>query len=125
MDPFISLHFWKLICIGLIIGMVSGGLGVGSGIILIPALVILMEIPQKNAQGTALAVMVTMALMGSLRYYWNPSIKLHLPMILLLSITAVIGANIGSSLAFMTSASILRKSFAIFMVVVGVRMFFK
>lgn len=112
----------KLIILGLLSGILSGALGVGSGILLIPALVIILEMTQKVAQGTSLAVMILMALMGTLRYYWNPDIKLQLSVILILSISAVIGSNIGSSIAFMIPGNILRKCFAIFIIIVGIKM---
>ena len=56
-----------------------------------------MGFAQKSAQGISLWVMVPMALMGALRYAWNPDIKLDPRAVLLLIPFAVIGANLGSS----------------------------
>ena len=125
MDALLRPTVIKLIILGLLAGILSGALGVGSGILLIPALVIVMEMNQKVAQGTSLAVMIFMALMGTLRYYWNPDIKLQPSVILILAVSAVIGANIGSNIAFMIPGNILRKCFAIFILIVGVRMLIK
>ena len=125
MDALLRPTVIKLIILGLLAGILSGALGVGSGILLIPALVIIMEMNQKVAQGTSLAVMIFMALMGTLRYYWNPDIKLQPSVILILAVSAVIGANIGSNIAFMIPGNILRKCFAIFILIVGVRMLIK
>lgn len=115
--------FW-LPVLGILAGVVSGALGVGSGIILIPALVLILGTTQKVAQGTALAVMVAMAAMGAVRYYLNQEIHLSLTTIAILSVGAVIGAYFGSQLAFMLPGPLLRKIFALFIVLVGVRMFF-
>jgi len=69
-----SGRYWLLL-IGLLGGTLSGALGVGSGILIIPALVLGLGIEQKVAQGICLAVMVPMALMGAYRYYVNPDIN--------------------------------------------------
>ena len=71
------------------------------------------------------ALMVVMALMGALRYHWNPDIKLSLSIIGLLAVTAVIGSNVGSSIAFALSGAVLRKCFGVFIILVGIRMLIK
>lgn len=125
MELAVKNHVAMLVILGLVTGVISGALGVGSGIIFIPALVLILGVSQKVAQGTSLAVMVAMALMGAIRYQLNPDIKLQMPVILVLAITAVIGSNIGSSLAFALPGAVLRKCFAVFVILVGVRMLFK
>lgn len=60
-------HTWRIfVLLGICAGTLSGLLGLGSGIILIPTLVLLCGFAQKSAQGTALAVMVHMVLVGTL-----------------------------------------------------------
>ena len=103
-------------------GILSGALGVGSGILIIPALALGLGVSQKVAQGTCLAVMAPMALMGVLRYHWNPDIQLDMAVILLLIPFAVIGANIGSSIAFWLPVSLLRQIFGVFIIIVGIKM---
>jgi uncharacterized membrane protein YfcA len=125
MELALKNHVVMLVILGIVTGVISGALGVGSGIIFIPALVLILGASQKVAQGTSLAVMVAMALMGAIRYHLNPEIKLQMPVILILAVTAVIGANIGSSLAFVLPGAVLRKCFAVFVILVGVRMLFK
>ena len=125
MELAIKNHLVMLVILGMVTGVISGALGVGSGIIFIPALVLILGASQKVAQGTSLAVMVAMALMGAIRYYMNPEIKLQMPVILILAVAAVVGANIGSSLAFVLPGAVLRKCFAVFVILVGVRMLFK
>jgi uncharacterized membrane protein YfcA len=113
-----------LLVISLLGGTVSGALGVGSGILLIPALVIFMGMSQKVAQGTCLAVMVPMALMGAVRYYVNPEIRVNLGVIAVMIPLAVVGAYFGSWIAASLPAVVLRRAFGLFVVVVGVKMFF-
>jgi uncharacterized protein len=116
-----SIWYW-LVGIGLLAGILSAALGVGSGVIVVPALALGLGFGQKTAQGTCLAMMVPMALMGALRYYWNPDIKLNWTVVLILIPCAVLGANVGSSVAAWLPAATLRKLFGALMIVVGVRM---
>ena len=119
----LSNPWWTLILLGVFAGVVSGTLGVGSGVVVIPALVLLFNVEQKTAQGTALAVMVPMALVGALRYWRNPEIDMSLTVILLIVLGAVGGALVGAELASRLPGPILRKVFAVFLVIVAVRMF--
>ncbi len=116
-------EWWVFIIFGIGAGIISGALGVGSGVVLIPILVLLCGFEQKSAQGTALAVMVPMALVGAIRYWRNPQIELNGLIILLLMVGAVAGALVGTELAARLSGDLLRKSFAVFLMIVAVRMF--
>lgn len=116
---------WQwLLLIGLVGGTLSGALGVGSGILIIPALALGLGIAQKSAQGICLAVMVPMALMGAYRYYVNPDIKVSLSVILVMAPFAVAGAYLGSQIAAWLPAVILRRSFGVFIIIVGIKMAF-
>ncbi len=115
--------WWVFVLVGLTAGIVGGALGVGGGIIFIPALVIFFAVEQKSAQGTALAVMVPMALVGAFLYWRNSEITINPAMVALLACGAVVGVVIGSQLlAAHLPAHVLRKAFAVFMVVVAVKM---
>jgi hypothetical protein len=116
-------EWWVFIALGLCAGVVSGTLGVGSGIIVIPALVLLLGFEQKAAQGTALAVMVPMALVGAIRYWRNPQVELDGLVIILLMVGAVAGTLAGTELAARMSGGGLRKVFAVVLVLVAARMF--
>jgi uncharacterized protein len=120
-----AANWYFFAVLGLLAGITSGALGVGSGIIVIPALVFFLGATQKEAQGTALAVMIVMAIMGTIRYAVNPEIKLYLWGIIVLSLFAIVGSNIGSNIAFALPAPILKKIFAVFIILVGLRMLFK
>jgi len=117
--------WWALLLIGLMAGIVSGALGVGSGIVFVPVLILLFAMPQNSAKGTALAVMVPMVLLGALRYkYWlNPSADVNMLLVAFLVLGALPGVMIGTELASRLPAGILRKAFAVFMVIVAVKMF--
>ncbi len=116
-------EWWFLVVLGLLAGVVSGTLGVGSGIVVIPALVLLCGSEQKSAQGTALAVMVPMALVGAIRYWRNPQVELSGTVILLLVLGAVAGTLAGTELAGRLPAGTLRKLFAVLLMITAVKMF--
>lgn len=122
MEEIIRNSWHWLALIGFLGGTLSGALGIGSGILIVPALVLGFGFSQKVAQGTSLAVMAPMALMGALRYYWNPQIKLNIGVIFLLIPLAVLGANLGSCIAAWLPETILRRLFGIFIIVAGVKM---
>jgi uncharacterized protein len=110
------------VVLGVVAGVLSGMLGVGSGLVLVPALTILFVLPQKSAQGIALAVMVPMALIGVTRYIMNPAIKVDMRVAGLIALGAVVGSLIGAELAGKLPARVIKRIFAIFMVVVASRM---
>jgi len=109
--------------LGVCAGVISGTLGLGSGTIVIPTLVLLIGFEQKAAQGTALAVMVPMALLGALRYWKNPEIEMNLAVIALIVLGSLAGVMAGTELASRLSNSALRKIFAVFLAIVAVKMF--
>ncbi|MFW6159417.1 MAG: sulfite exporter TauE/SafE family protein [Planctomycetota bacterium] len=114
--------WWGYILLGVAAGVLSGMLGVGSGTLLIPVLVLVFHLPQKAAQGTCLAVIVPMALMGALRYWGNPDVQVNIAHVCLLAVGAVLGAVAGFYLMGQIPGSILRKIFAVYIIIVGARM---
>ncbi len=124
MPELITNSWWMFIVLGILSGILSGCLGVGSGALLIPALVIIFTIPQKSAQGMALAVMVPMALVGAIRYKLNPNINIDYNHVILISIGALVGVMIGTELITKIPAHALKKIFAIFLIIVAVKMLF-
>lgn len=119
----LSNPWWTFVLLGTGAGILSGALGVGSGIVFVPALVAVFLLPQKSAQGTALAVMVPMAALGALRYWHNPDVNINPALVALLVAGALVGVVAGTELAERLPGGWLRKAFAVFMVIVAVRMF--
>jgi len=119
----LSNYWWVFILLGVCAGLVSGTLGLGSGTVLIPSLVLLCGFGQKSAQGTALAVMVPMALLGALRYWKNPEIDMNIVIIAFIVVGALAGTLAGTELAARLPSHTLCKIFAIFLIIVAVRMF--
>ncbi|MDQ3681555.1 MAG: sulfite exporter TauE/SafE family protein [Bacteroidota bacterium] len=106
-----------IIIIGLFAGILSGLVGVGGGIILVPALVFFLSYSQHQAQGTSLGVLTfPVVIVAFLKYYFDTK-KMGEPIdfkvIGLLAIGFVVGGFLGSSLALKIDKEALRKIFAV------------
>jgi uncharacterized membrane protein YfcA len=109
-----------LIAIGLAAGILSGLLGIGGGILMVPAMVLLLGFDQHVAQGTSLLVIIPAALSGSITHYRNG--RVFLRDAALLAAGGVIGAVLGSGFALSIDDELLRRLFAGLLLVTGVRM---
>lgn len=117
------LHSWPaLFFLGVAAGIISGSLGIGGGVILVPALVLIFSFNQKVAQGMSLGIMVPMVILGAFRYWKHPDIPIDIPVVLIVICGALIGTMIGTHVAHLLPAQVLRKLFAILLIIVAVRM---
>jgi len=113
----------SLIVIGLIAGLVSGSMGVGGGVIIIPALVLFLGMSQQEAQGTSIAVIsVPVAMAAAVNYYKGGFINIKFAAIIIL--TFVVGAYFGSKVAVHLPAKTLQKTFGVLLLLVGLKMVF-
>lgn len=119
----LSNPWWAYVLLGVIAGLLSGALGLGAGTIVIPTLVLFWGFQQKSAQGMALAIMVPMALLGAFRYWRNPKIDMDFVVVAFIIGGAMVGTLGGTELAARLPAAVLRKAFAIFLVIVAFKMF--
>ncbi len=116
--------WWVFILLGIITGIASGLLGIGGGVIIVPALVIILAaFDQKTAQGTALAVMIPIVIVGTLRYMHNPDVTINWAVVILIAIGAVAGVLLGTTLVSHLPVGFLRKCFAVLMLLVAFKMF--
>ncbi len=116
-------QFLILIIIGLAAGFFGGTLGLGGGIIVIPALVLILGFSQHMAQGTALAFMLPpVTLLATLNYWKNGYVNWK--MALVLSVTFFIGAYLGSAFAIQLPDKILKKIFSVLLLIVAIKIFF-
>jgi hypothetical protein len=112
-----------LIATGLLAGFVGGTLGVGGGIIMIPALVFVMGMSQHNAQGTSLATMLApIGILAVINYYRAGHVNMKFALILML--TFVIGSWFGSKWAIHLPERTLRQTFGILMMLAALKMIF-
>lgn len=106
-----------IILIGLAAGTLSGLVGVGGGIILVPALVLALHYTQHQAQGTSLAVLtLPVVILASLKYYAEckgMGTPIDLKVVGLLAIGFIGGGYLGSHFALRIDQDTLKKIFAI------------
>ena len=112
-----------LILLGLIAGGLSGLIGIGGGIIIIPALVLIFGLSQKMAQGTTLALLIPpIGILAALTYYKHGYVDLKVAAIIIIGF--VIGSFIGAKFAVRLPVDVISKVFAITLIVIGIKMFF-
>jgi uncharacterized membrane protein YfcA len=109
--------------IGLGAGVRAGMFGIGGGIVIVPALILLARFAPQAATGTSLAIfLLPVGLLGALTYYKEGHVRV-LPA-LLLALGVFLGSPVGAKIALAMSALALKRTFAVFLVVVAARMWF-
>ncbi|MEG6586435.1 sulfite exporter TauE/SafE family protein [Dendrosporobacter sp. 1207_IL3150] len=108
-----------IILTGLAAGVLSGLLGVGGGVILIPAMYFILGIDQHTAQGISLVVIIPTALAGVWRLQKENLIDFKI--VIYVSIGAIFGALISASLVQTVSTYFLRTGFGLFIIAIGIK----
>lgn len=117
---------WVLYIIaGVAAGIISSMFGVGGGILMVPVLVLGFSFGQKSAQGMSLFIMLPMALAGAIRYKLNPDIPVNLAVCGLVALGGIAGAMIGTQLVFNIPEAVLKRIFAVFIIITGIHMIIK
>ncbi len=106
-----------LMCIGLTAGVLSGLIGIGGGIIMVP-LLLLMGFTQQQAQGTSLAALLPpVTLLAVLNYHKAGFIDWRFAIII--ALVFVVGGYFGSKIAVDIDQKILKKVFAVTLLLIG------
>lgn len=107
-----------LLLFGTAIGVLSGVLGIGGGVILVPGLMLLFGYSQPEAQGTSLAVMIPpIGIFAALVYYQHGYV--HVPVVALIALGFLLGAFGGAKLVPLLPVDWLRLGFGILLIYVG------
>ena len=113
-----------VLVVGLLAGILGGFVGVGGGVLIVPALVLLLGFDQHLAVGTSLgALLPPVGLLGAYEYYKHG--HLNITFALLLGLGLLLGGYIGAKIAVNVSGVALRRGFAIFLAITSIRMFIK
>lgn len=112
-----------LLLLGLVAGVFSGIVGIGGGIILVPALVYIFGLSQHQAQGTSLGMlMLPVGILAVMQYYRQGFVDYKL--IAFIAIGFVAGGYLGGKLAVTIPETLIKRIFALFMIAVAVKMLF-
>ena len=110
-----------LIIIGLIAGILSGFVGVGGGVVIVPALVYVLGMSQHQAQGTSLFVLLLPIGILAVFNYWKSG-NVNWKFGLIIALTFVVGGYIGSKVALKLSPALVKLIFGAVMAYVSFRM---
>ncbi|MDB5191650.1 MAG: sulfite exporter TauE/SafE family protein [Segetibacter sp.] len=112
-----------LILVGLAAGMLSGLVGVGGGIIIVPALVYFLAFNQKDAQGASLGILLLpVGILAAMNYYKEGHIDIKT--VIFVSLGFIIGGFFGSKISLGLPDEKVKKIFAIVLMLVAIKMLF-
>ncbi len=113
------------ILISLFVGFISSILGIGGGIIHVPAMIHVLGFPVHTATSTSHFVLAMMAFFGSLVHWYEGTLSSGIREVLILAPGVIIGAQIGASLSLRVHGKSIVRGLAIAISLVGVRLLFK
>ena len=119
------MHYFIAALIGLVSGVASGLFGVGGGIVMVPAMVLLLSPPIrdiKQAIGTSLVVIIPTALMGSYKHFTQGNVEWRTAVAL--TPLAIAGSYLGAWLTTHIPADNLKRAFGGFIILVGAKLLF-
>lgn len=112
-----------VLLIGLAAGMLSGMVGIGGGLIIVPALVYFLGFSQHTAQGTSLAlILLPVGILAVMQYYKQGHVDIKV--VGILAIGFVIGSLFGSRFALSVPQATVKKIFASVMILIAFKMLF-
>jgi uncharacterized membrane protein YfcA len=109
---------WKYAAIGLLAGLVSGLLGVGGGIVMVPAFTLWIGMPLRRALGTSLVVISVIAIPGTI-VHWALG-HIDWAIFASLALGVIPGARVGSAIALAASERALRLAVGVFLVAIAI-----
>ena len=111
------------VTLGLVAGVLGGMFGIGGGVILVPALVLLFGMNQHMAQGTSLAILLPpVGILAVMRYYQAGNVKLGIAAFICAGF--IVGGFIGASLIHHVPSALVKKMFGVFILVASLHMIF-
>lgn len=110
-----------LIIVGLLAGILSGFVGVGGGIIMVPALIWLLHYNQHQAQGTSLAVLMLPVVFLAVRNYWKEGM-IDWKVVGIIAAAFVAGGYFGSKGALSLPADTVKRVFGVVMLFVAIKL---
>ncbi len=113
-----------IIATGFLAGIFGGFLGVGGAVLMIPILVFFLGFSQKLAQGTTLAAMIPPIGLLAAVAYWKTG-NVNIKAAIFLACGFFIGGWIGGNLVQNVPETIIRKVFAVFLIIVAIKMWLK
>jgi uncharacterized membrane protein YfcA len=112
-----------IILIGLAAGILSGLVGVGGGVIIVPALIYILGFSQHQAMGTSLGILLLPAgILAALNFYKKGYVDIKV--VIILFVGFLIGGYLGSKVSLGLQDSTLKKIFAVVLICIAGKMLF-
>ena len=112
-----------LLLLGLFAGVLSSMVGIGGGIVIVPALVVIFAVSQKMAQGTSLVMLLPpIGLLAVINYYKAGYVDFKVAAILIVSFIA--GSYFGSKIALNMEEVMLKRIFGVFLLILAIKYLF-
>ncbi|MGB5943124.1 MAG: sulfite exporter TauE/SafE family protein [Leeuwenhoekiella sp.] len=112
-----------LVIIGLVAGFLSGILGVGGGVVIVPMMILLLSFTQQQAQGTSLAVLaVPVTFVAAYNYYQEGFVNWKYAAVI--AAFFIIGGFFGSKIAVSLDQKLLKRIFGVVLLILALRMLF-
>ena len=119
---------WKIGIEGLIVGVITGLVGVGGGFLIIPALVVLGRLPMRLAIGTSLVIIALKSFTGFAKYLEvlnSASLQVDWTTIIAFIVIGVIGTLIGGAIGGRINQTALKRAFGVFLILMSIFVFAK
>lgn len=113
-------RYFTYALIGIVTGMANGLFGSGGGTIAVPAMILLLNEEDHKAHATAIAVILPLTVLSSFFYISNNYLDLGITLKVILG--GIVGGYLGAKLLNICPTHILRKLFAVFMILAAIRM---
>tara|TARA_R100000935_G_scaffold42923_1_gene65217 strand:+ start:38906 stop:39277 length:372 start_codon:yes stop_codon:yes gene_type:complete len=114
----------SLLVIGLLAGIFSGFMGVGGGVVMIPLMMMFLNYDQHEAQGLSLAVLAVPVTFVAAYTYHTGGHPVNWKYAIVIAVCFVIGGWVGSKFAVKIDQAVLKKIFAVVLVIAAVKLFF-
>ncbi len=114
----------SLVIIGLVAGVLSGFMGVGGGVVMIPLMIVLLGYDQHAAQGTSLAVLAIPVTFVAAYTYHSSGHPINWKYAMVIAAFFIVGGFLGSKFAVKIDQAILKKIFACILIVAAIKLFF-
>ncbi|MGV3723606.1 MAG: sulfite exporter TauE/SafE family protein, partial [Actinomycetota bacterium] len=115
-----AAHWLPMLMVGGFVGALAALLGVGGGLVMVPALALLLGYDQHLAQGTSLAVIIPVSISGAYAHAKRGNVVW--PLVGPMSLGAVLGAAVVANSVFKIQGPALQVMFGVFMLAVGIGM---
>lgn len=112
-----------LILVGLAAGTMSGFVGIGGGVVIVPALIYLLGMTQHSAQGTSLLLMLPPIGILAVMNYWKAG-ELNLKYAGIIAVAFIVGGYFGSKIALKLSPALVKVIFGVLLLYISIKMIY-